>query len=180
MTDFPDGIVIEARKAGLKQAKRKAADGSWFDVHDITFEIHPNDTNSPLSNMPLGTRVALVVTQLREDGSVDTPAVDSAETPPVKGGERARRAGILCGTMPFQNWLYDAFPDEWQMADQTCSGDEADATAQAVRNLCRVKSRAELDHDEEAGRFWDQLTRKYYDAQRGITEPDLERMRDGR
>lgn len=181
MTDFPDGIVIEARKAGLKQAKRKAADGSWFDVHDITFEIHPNDTNSPLSNMPLGTRVALVVTQLREGGP--TEAADEQEDEqaptlppePAKPAERphrkwqelsAREQSVLrCKQPDFQSWICGNGPAN------------EDAASDHVRDYCGVQSRSDLAGDSataiNAQMRWHDLERRYRDSMAGITDEAL-------
>lgn len=73
------------------------------------------------------------------------PLTQEAAEKPVerpKGGKLAQRAGILCATPSFHKWL----TEERGLSVQS----EAEAAAY-VREYCGVSSRADLDHDEDAG-----------------------------
>ena len=72
--------------------------------------------------------------------------------PERKGGKMAQRAGILCNERSFQMFL--DVPD-------------ADTAAEAVRRLCRIGSRADLDHDEEAAARFLNLESMYTATLRG-------------
>jgi hypothetical protein len=63
----------------------------------------------------------------------------------VKGGALAKLAGQLCADPAFQAYL-------------ECDSDES--AAEAVRKLCGVASRAELDHNAEAADRFHRLIRK--------------------
>ena len=66
---------------------------------------------------------------------------DSTEKP--KGGALAKWAGILCADKEFRHWFRQKY--------NASAKDEA-SCAEAIRRYCIIKSRAELDHDEHAGR----------------------------
>ncbi len=84
----------------------------------------------------------------------DTPA--DGETPPaaplappepeLKGGDNAKRAGIVCGERLFQVFLDVA--------------DEAAAKADVYRR-CGITTRKMLDHDERARAVWLEIDRMY-------------------
>ena len=66
---------------------------------------------------------------------------------------RAQQAGILCNDPTFALWLCNAYPNT-----------DAEDTAEAVRRLCGVHSRAELSEDRVAGKKWDQLVTNFQQA----------------
>lgn len=68
-----------------------------------------------------------------------------AANPQAKGGRNARLAGCLCRNPAFQ-----AF----------CSASSADEAANYIRRVCRVGSRAELDHNPDAAHAFHELVRK--------------------
>jgi len=73
-------------------------------------------------------------------------AVAEASTPEPempKGGALSKLAGLWCGRVEFQKWLCDSF--------SVIIENESDAS-EIVRNICVVKSRAELDHNEESAK----------------------------
>lgn len=98
--------------------------------------------------------------------------LDGAQQEParLKGGERARRAGILCNDPAFQQWQSERAWRLWQME---VPDDDAEAAAECLRGNCNVQSRAELDHNEEAGRIFDRIVSYYYATQEGRT-PELQ------
>lgn len=70
-----------------------------------------------------------------------------------KGGELARLAGIWCNEPKFWRWIY------------TADGSEVDSDMQAaawIRGICDVESRADLDHNNEAGEYFHQAIRLPY------------------
>ena len=71
-----------------------------------------------------------------------------------KGGKLAMRAGILCNEGGFQKFLseHDPFYDVVS----------AERAAETVRGKCKVSSRADLDHDEEAARRFRELEAEYH------------------
>lgn len=77
-----------------------------------------------------GQRFAVVLVEIGDD---EKPVQQPAEKP--KGKELAQLAGRWCADPYFQHWLG--------------ATDEDDAAAQ-IRLACRITSRAELDHNEQA------------------------------
>lgn len=63
----------------------------------------------------------------------------------MKGGRLARLAGQLCQRQDFQAFA---------------SARSAGEAAAFIRRVCRVESRAELDHDEQASDRFHELVRK--------------------
>lgn len=70
----------------------------------------------------------------------------------------AKQAGIRCGEEDFIIWVCNACGfssvNKWNTAD----------SARAVRQLCLVTSRAELDTNSEAGKRWQALNLEYEQA----------------
>lgn len=177
MTDYTSGIVIEARKKGLRQSRD--AKGDWYDV---TFQIHPDDAISDLAKLPLGARVGLVITLLQD---TETPAdehstPEATETPEEparpKGGAKAMKAGILCNAPAFQSHLQRTFGWSWTSIAQADYDSIDQIAAEVVRDECGVESRAELDHNEDAARIFDQIVADFEAVQRGETPEELARQ----
>ena len=79
---------------------------------------------------------------------------DAAQKPAEKrkGGKLAQRAGILCGEPSF--WMFLNEMGGMSIVD-------AEEAARALRELCSVKSRAELDHQELAGFEFKRIEDRY-------------------
>lgn len=120
-------IQFEGRLFGYKKTRNK--DGDWVEVR---LQVHPEEA-APLNSIALGQRLQCVVVPIGND-----------EQPlPVKpkGGELAKRAGILCGDERFQKWLA-------KLEGHILTGgpkEKADATAILLRRMCGVLTRAEFD-----------------------------------
>lgn len=179
MTDFPDGIVLEARKKGLTQVSTK--DG---DFYRVSFDIHPNDATSELSKMKLGTRVCLVVTEMAADGDDKPKTTTETEAPKLKGGERAKRAwnelsmpeqaGILVNDIAFAKWLLST---EYEGYGGTVVQDDAKWKKEAdavLKSRCDIESKSALGVREDGsalnsparGQFI-RIEREWRDYQRG-------------
>lgn len=174
-----DPIVVEARLMGCKKMRRR--DGDW---QDATFQMHPDDDSYGLFRMPLGTRVALVVTELHEHGDDDDGAAEPPDTPSTPEAPEApteaepapaalteadrkliRQAGMLPKEPNFRTWLACANLVE---------------AAQAIRTHCGVKSRADIRSDQNSGRHMARLINDYRDSNLGMTEADQERQMERR
>ncbi|MBC6714720.1 hypothetical protein H9Q09_00790 [Aurantimonas sp. DM33-3] len=89
-----------------------------------------------------------------EDGPSQSPDAEGesapeqqrAAEPELKGGARAKRAGMLCDDKGFQSFM---------------DASSAKEVADALRLTCGVKTRAHLDHDEVAGQKFDEVVRRY-------------------
>jgi hypothetical protein len=77
--------------------------------------------------------------------------------PDAKKFSPAKQCGMYCGRADFQQWLRDIH-----------GADIADAQriATHVRNMLRVKSRAELDKNEEAAARWQSLLKSFKERAR--------------
>jgi hypothetical protein len=64
----------------------------------------------------------------------------------LKGGPLARLAGQLCGNPRFQAFM---------------GASSADQAADYLRTRCRIDSRAELDHDQDAAQRFHQVRRAF-------------------
>lgn len=94
-----------------------------------------------------------------------TAAQQESEPKPEapKGGALARLAGQWCQDAGFIDWLMHAHTPQWGEA-QAALPDEApdDWAAWAVRCICEVDSRAELDHQPDAAERFQRLIRRPY------------------
>lgn len=159
-------VHFEAKKHGYRQTQ---------DGIVVSFVVHPNDICAELAVAPLGTQyvVALApytegpprpVTSFFEELSTEQKeavlaAPEPSPTPPVQE-ERERRpfhtlprstqAGMLCDDERFKEWL-------WPFTGDHRTNGPVDWPAYEVRKRCRVRSRADLDTDNAAGKRWDEL-----------------------
>ena len=162
MTDL-DMHAIEARKMGLKQSRRK--DGDWLDV---TFQIHPDEAYKVgIANMPLGTRVSLVVARLAEEDGKAQEQPSEAATERPKGGPLSQEAGRLCRSSAFRAYLSAQHNLNW------AGNSDSEMAARVIRELCAVSSRAELDYDEAASNIFRTIADDFYCSQLGQTDASL-------
>ena len=103
-------------------------------------------------------------------GAVDGDDVP-AEAEPLKGGRRAKMAGILCGDLQFHSYLNDRFPEQWADVYGRI-GIAENVAAVIIRSWCRIDSRAQLDdpNNSQPGIIWDRIESDYRASQRGDTE----------
>jgi hypothetical protein len=164
-------IKCEARLMGLSKTRRK--DGDWTEVR---WHIHPDDFPAALFLLPLGTACNLEISGADDETTTEDDAPD--EPVKLKGGERARRAGILCNDPDFQTFLATHWPDLWA-CNHPPRNKSADTAAAIIRTLTGCKeSRAELDHAQDSGGAWDQIEHDFYASQRGDTDEARIAQRD--
>lgn len=102
-----------------------------------------------------GHRFMAVMVEIGDD---EEPVQQTAPEKP-RGGALAKLAGMWCAEPVFWDWLR---ADGWA-SDEAMNADKA---AQAVRKICFVESRAELDTDESAKRMFDERIRGPYSKYR--------------
>jgi hypothetical protein len=88
------------------------------------------------------------------------PVTEEAAQKPAekpKGGKLAQRAGILCGEASFRKFMFERYGS---------SSTGADGAAIKLRHLCCVESRADLDHDLDAGAQFRIIEGQYRDWMR--------------
>lgn len=111
----------------------------------VSIDISPSDAQAAfaLFGRP-GTPVALA--RLMPEVAHSQARRDTiAAAEPVKGGALAKLAGQFCENEQFLQWLrltYDPLPRN------------AEDAAQIIRQVCKVASRAELDHYQEASQLF--------------------------
>lgn len=93
------------------------------------------------------------------------PTVEAESPPPAAKKSRAQMAGILCNDPAFHAFLADGRCPP-RLLGVTMN---ADTAAMAVREMCEVETRADLDRDEFAASQWDAL---YTEFRRSQPVPD--------
>lgn len=156
-------ITFEAKKDSLRQTQ----DGTW----KIAFTVQGIDMDDRLTKAFPGTRYVAVLVQIGDDElPIQQPAKENKVTPirtpamasPVTASEKPKRdwrdvqpaaqAGIRCNEPTFI-----AFLNETRRYRITGS----DEAAEAVREICGVKSRVELGTRHAARALWHQLDTEY-------------------
>ncbi|MGD9915723.1 MAG: hypothetical protein AB7S80_16725 [Rhizobiaceae bacterium] len=97
------------------------------------------DIIEPVSNMPAA---APTLEAPLEPAAPATPKVEEER----KGGQLAKKAGILCNERAFQVWAEVATPD---------------AAKAFIYRRCGIGSRVDLDYEEEPARIFREMARDY-------------------
>ena len=146
---MPDARVIEAM---LLRWGETCASG-----RTVTFLLPEEGGVHPFKGLKYGPvngqRVALSVALIADDETQE-PA-QPREAPPRERRSfdelpRSQQAGILCNEGRFQKFM-GFTPGEAAI----------DVTACQVRTLCHVKSRSELDTNQQAAALWDSMIADY-------------------
>jgi hypothetical protein len=81
--------------------------------------------------------------------------IDPTAKPERKGGKLAQRAGILCNEGGFAQYCLET------LGPSTFGGEMDGKPSEAVYYLCGIRSRIDLDHNEEAARKFHDLELSY-------------------
>lgn len=118
----------------------------------ISFDFEPNQAQDAFRLFAApGTQVAIAALK------AGTYIEQQAQPEKPKGGELARLAGIWCADPKFWAWIGTVS----QGVTQGYVTNEAEA-AEWVRKMCDIESRADLDHNKDAGDYFHQLIRRPY------------------
>jgi len=142
-----------------KHAYRQTQDGIV-----ISFVVHPNDVSPALAAAPLGTRYGCALVEIRDDETPVSPEQQSARAKPEKDRKRwigkkwhelppSQQAAIRCNEGKFWEFL-----GQQKIGAKVFGDSEA---AAAVRRLCDVASRKNLDTDGFAAGLWRSLDSDY-------------------
>lgn len=140
----------------------------WAETHaggaKIVLQLADPDDLEPFKAMTVakgkiaGQRLACAFVQIGDDEQPVQP-----EQP--KGGPLAQLAGRWCGDETFRIWLCQTYPDVVEaIAEASGSKPFAEVVAQAIRAICGVQSRAQLDHDHQAATRFNAAIRHPYQA----------------
>ena len=137
--------VIESSSSSA----RTMADGTLR----LTVDIEPRHSQAAfaLFGAP-GTPMALAALK---------SATSEPAAPKPAGGERAKWCAMRCQDPAFHRWLQDAFPQQWCQAPGETPAMWA---ASAIRAVCSIESRKELDNDAAAAERFDRLIRRPFGA----------------
>ncbi len=149
---------FEAQLRGLSKTADK--DGDWF---KIVLWVHPDEMPNALYDVKLRSRLGVALTQIGDnERPVDIaikqrPVEPKTEKPHQRWEDlsNCQQAGIACKDVAFQDWVRDgaiAWDDQYDPEEQT---------AKAVRHLCGIKSRSELDNNLEASGCWKQYYHQF-------------------
>jgi len=130
---------------------------SWSETHNggakiVLWLADPSDldvfrTLTLRKGNTAGQRFMVAMVEIDDDEQPVQPP--PAKPEPEKGGALANLAGMWCDAQEF--WLF--------LRAQRCPCGSAKEAAEIIYHVCKVKSRAELDHNEEAARIFQEKFR---------------------
>jgi hypothetical protein len=147
-------IQIDAKLSAFRRSSK-----GFF----ITLEVGPDSDWEELARAPLGQAFGVAMIPYDAETGKASPGELPSQAPakqdtgqrsgeagkprkPFHEMSRAQQAGLLCQDARFALWLSNIYPEI-----------EAKDAADAVRQICQVKSRAELSEDRIAAMRWDAL-----------------------
>ena len=95
-----------------------------------------------------GQVLALCVVVVGDDGKPEQQPEPVVEHEKPKGGPLAKLAGMWCAEQDFIDWLDDRYIQGLGMH-------QGWDPAKVIRHVCKIESRAELDHNPEARKLFD-------------------------
>lgn len=153
-----NAIHCEAKK----HAYRQTQDGVV-----VSFVLHPQEVPEGLATAPLGSRYMIALVEIGDD---ELPKVVQLNPPPASKRtweelKASQQAGIYCNEPAFQKFLNEGIRTS---ADRMGGGrawskpvTNTDEAAEAVRFLCVVNSRADLDKTSSTGDRWNEIVSMY-------------------
>ena len=158
------GIVFRVSLLGELPRMIEAYFAGWSvtnsDGARVTFDLQTSEDFDFFRELPAlcdtteGIEWEAVMVEVGDDGqAVDQKRREQVES--MKGGVQCKRAALLCTDRNFRLWC----GTQKMTLGRAATQDEA---AQMIRDVCRIASRAELDHDDSAAeRFRRWITLPY-------------------
>lgn len=160
-----NAIHCEAKKHSYRQVQ---------DGVVVSFVLHPQEVPEGLALAALGTRYMLALVEIGDDEKPRAPKpVETKKmelTVPTKSKtwhelKASQQAGVLCNDPAFQKFLNEGIRTS---VDRSGGGrawskpvTNTDEAAEAVRYLCAVNSRADLDKGNSTGERWQEIVSMY-------------------
>jgi len=134
-----NAIPLEVKKDGLRQRQS----GDWV----LSLVIAAADMDERITAAPMGTRFQCALVEINDD---ESPTHDRARQH-WRGMSPTKQAGMRCKDPVF--WAY--LSEEMHFTEI----DNEESAAQAVREVCTISSRADLDKPlrNDARRIWHDL-----------------------
>jgi hypothetical protein len=127
-----EAMQMEAIKVAIKQ------DATGY---VLTLRIHPDEIPEQLLRDFVGARYGIAMVRINDD-----------ETPVQKAvSDVVKKAGILCRSKNFQNFLKDTFDSE--LTEQSA--------ASAIHKICFIDSRSDLGKNQAAQKIFNDLLNEY-------------------
>lgn len=117
---------------------------------------------TPVALARITSEAAVAHDRMQQSHDAAPPAAArEPEGPQHRGGALAKLAGMLCQQPEFWRFLGSQFEQD--------APEDAEQAAALLREVCGIESRAELDHNEEAARFFHENIRiPHLRSQQGV------------
>jgi hypothetical protein len=147
--DYCDLKIIKTRKVIQVVLEIPQEAGDAFIA---AFGLPRSDKNVPVA-------IARLNTVSRPAATATTESAVTTDVIRPKGGKLAQRAGIVCGEAAFHKFMGLQYPrNDWGPLKKF----DEELTTIRVRELCGfIDSRAELDHNPDAARKFNNLMAEY-------------------
>jgi hypothetical protein len=92
-------------------------------------------------------------------GGLTDPFFDSDR----KGGPLSKLAGMWCGSLDFQHWVRSQHLTLWTEAEREIEGSsQRELTKLTLYKMCNITSLVDLDHEPEAGAYFQREVRERF------------------
>lgn len=144
-------IQFEAKKDGLRQTQETVK---------LTLSIHPSDISPALYTAAMGQAFMVVLAPIDggEPVKIEPPAKPEKDAKKWKEMSCAQKAGIRCGDADFQEFIRY----EHSGSISATGDDPAKQTASAIRDICKVSTRADIAKSPDAMKAFDNLDEQFH------------------
>jgi hypothetical protein len=139
--EFSDkyALTFEAVKTSVRQTK---------DGYHLTLVLHPNDVPKDLFTSWVGSRYVCSLVQI-DDQEQPIPRTETKKVNKI-----VSQAAQMCRSPRFQAWMQQEFFDPSELAEGPITEDQ---TAEKMREVLGISSRAELASNEEAAEAFEKI-----------------------
>ncbi len=146
-----NALQFECKKDGLKQLQS----GEWT----LALKVHPADVPAPLLTAAMGTRYMAVLVEVSDD---ETPVEQPTEQKQADKHRLSRQAAMCCDDQMFQAFIQHRMSGQYAaVTRRNTNFTSRDVAACCVRNYLNIKSRSEIDTDQNIATIWSNLHGEY-------------------